>query len=135
MDKRISLIILTAIILALAVDALVDYVQLNIQKASLQKKPLAAVAAYKSETRESTSTITSTATTVAPSLSLREEGLKEPERRRFGESLKEFYNRVELLVADIAIALAIALAVLLVFRQVKLKRINLSPLRIHGRLG
>ena len=72
--------------------------------------------------------------TTAPSLGITKEGLKKPEGREFGRELKEPYDRMMLLVADVAIALAAALIALLVFRQVKLKRINLSLLRILGRL-
>jgi len=131
-DKRISLIILTAIILALTIDVLIDYAQLSIQKAGLERKALAAV--YEGRVKETVTPTTVTATkTTTLSLSITKEGLEEAEGG-FGRGLKELYDRMELLVADIAIALAIALIALLVFRQVKLKRINLSLLRILGRL-
>ncbi|MCD6591632.1 MAG: hypothetical protein J7K78_01270 [Thaumarchaeota archaeon] len=133
MDKRISLIILTAIILALTIDALIDYAQLSIQKAGPERKALAA--GYESRIKETVTPTTVTATkTTTPSLGITKEGLEKAEGGEFGRGLKEFYNRIELLVADVAIALAIALIALLVFRQVKLKRINLSLLRILGRL-
>ena len=132
MDKRISLIILTAIILALTIDALIDYAQLSIQKAGPERKALAA--GYESRIKETVTLTTVTATkTTAPSLGITKEGLEEAEGE-FGREPKELYDRMELLIADMAIALAIALIALLVFRQVKLKRINLSLLRIVGRL-
>ncbi|RLG07684.1 MAG: hypothetical protein DRN59_00730 [Thaumarchaeota archaeon] len=119
MDKRISLIILTAIILALTIDALIDYAQLSIQKAGLERKALAAV--YEGRVKETVATTTVTATkTTAPSLSITKEGLEKAEGV-FGRGLKELYDRMGLLVADVAIALAIALIALLVFRKLSLK--------------
>ena len=133
MDKRISLVILTAIILALTIDALIDYAQLSIQKAGPERKALAA--GNESRVKETVTLTTVTATkTTAPSLGITKEGLEKAEGGELGRGLKELYDRMELLVADVAIALAISLIALLVFRQVKLKRINLSLLRILGRL-
>ena len=133
MDKRISLIIFTAIILALTIDVLIDYAQLSIQKAGLERKALAAV--YEGRVKETVTPTTVTATkTTTPSLSITKEGLKKAEGGEAGKGLKELYDKMELLIVDMTIALAIALIALLVFRQIKLKRINLSLLTIFGRL-